>query len=195
MFTGIVETMGEIVAVNQKKANLQLTLHSNFTAELQVDQSIAHNGVCLTVVEISGEEYTVDVIAETINKTNIANWNVGTKINLERSLTLQNPLDGHIVQGHVDTVLQCVNKQDEQGSYRYTFSFADEWATYLIPKGSICINGVSLTIAHLADQEFSVAIIPYTYEHTSFHQLQIGDYVNVEFDVVGKYINRIAQFR
>ena len=195
MFTGIVETMGEIVAVNQNKANLQLTLHSNFTAELQVDQSIAHNGVCLTVVEISGEEYTVDVIAETINKTNIANWNVGTKINLERSLTLQNPLDGHIVQGHVDTVLQCVNKQDEQGSYRYTFSFADELATYLIPKGSICINGVSLTIAHLADQEFSVAIIPYTYEHTSFHQLQIGDYVNVEFDVVGKYINRIAQFR
>lgn len=195
MFTGIIESMGEIVSVVQQNGNIRAELHCDFLSELQIDQSIAHDGVCLTVVELSESSYAVDVIHETLQKSNLNDWQPGKKVNLERSLSLENLLDGHIVQGHVDTVLECISIKDEDGSIRFTFSYPNEWATYLIPKGSVCINGVSLTIADLRENEFSVAVIPYTFQHTTFSDLSVNDRVNIEFDVVGKYMNRIAALK
>lgn len=192
MFTGIIEAMSTIESIQPIDQNQQYTFSCALTNELKVDQSVAHNGVCLTVVAIDGQTYTVDAIAETLEKTNLGNWKVGDKVNLERSVTLNQRLDGHIVQGHVDTTLQCIGKEDEGGSWRFTFAYPKEHASLLISKGSICINGVSLTIADLQDNQFSVAIIPYTYEHTNFHQLEAGHSVNIEFDMVGKYINRMV---
>ena len=191
MFTGIVEDMATITAITPQENNLNIRLSCSFVGDLQIDQSVAHNGVCLTVVELKEKEYSVTAIHESIQKTNIGSWQVGDLINVERAVNLQSMLDGHIVQGHVDTTLQCTNIENEQGSQRFTFSYSDDVATYLIPKGSVCINGVSLTLASLTDNEFSVAIIPYTLEHTNFKTLQVGDDVNIEFDVIGKYVNRI----
>ena len=191
MFTGIVEDMATITAITPQENNLNIRLSSSFVGDLQIDQSVAHNGVCLTVVELKEKEYSVTAIHESIQKTNIGSWQVGDLINVERAVNLQSMLDGHIVQGHVDTTLQCTKIENEQGSQRFTFSYSDDVATYLIPKGSVCINGVSLTLASLTDNEFSVAIIPYTLEHTNFKTLQVGDDVNIEFDVIGKYVNRI----
>lgn len=195
MFTGIVESMGEIVSVTKNLGNLRATITCDFVSELQIDQSIAHDGVCLTVVDLNKKNYAVDIIAETLQKSNLANWKAGQKINLERSLTLQKPLDGHIVQGHVDTVFTCSDITDENGSTKFTFAYDEKWGKFMISKGSICINGVSLTIAHLTNTHCSVAIIPYTFAHTSFQSLTVGSKVNIEFDVVGKYINRIAEIQ
>lgn len=193
MFTGIVESLAEIKSIEQIGSNYRFRLSCSFVDELQIDQSIAHDGVCLTVVEISNGEYAVDAIAETLSKTNLSQWQVGRKINVERCLTLQKRIDGHIVQGHVDTVLTCVGREDKNGSWLFTFQYPEQWYSYLIPTGSVTVNGTSLTIAKLTDDTFSVAIIPYTYEFTNFHQLQVNDLVNIEFDMIGKYINRIQE--
>ncbi len=193
MFTGIIEALATIESVKQMDQNRQYVFRCWISEVVKVDQSIAHNGVCLTVIQKDNETYTVDAIAETLEKTNMSDWKVGDKINLERSVTLNQRLDGHIVQGHVDQTLKCIGKENEGGSWRFTFSYPKKVAALLIPKGSISINGVSLTIADLQEDQFSVAIIPYTYGHTNFHQLEPGDTVNIEFDMVGKYINRIAK--
>lgn len=193
MFTGIVESLAEIKSIEQIESNYRIRLTCPFVDELQIDQSIAHNGVCLTVVEISNGEYAVDAIAETLSKTNLSQWKVGNKVNVERCLTLDKRIDGHIVQGHVDTVLTCTHREDKNGSWLFTFQYPEQWYSYLIPTGSVTINGTSLTIAKLTDHSFSVAIIPYTYEYTNFHQLQVNDLVNIEFDMIGKYINRIQE--
>ena len=195
MFTGIIEDLAEIIAIEEVRNNLRIRFSCSFTNDLSIDQSVSHDGVCLTVVDIQDGEYSVDVIAETLSKTTIGEWSVGDLINLERSVTMQKRLDGHIVQGHVDTTVSCKKISDEEGSKRFWFSYPKKWASYLIPKGSISVNGVSLTIADLTHDQFSVAIIPYTYTHTNFHQLQIGSKVNIEFDLVGKYINRIQQLK
>lgn len=190
MFSGIIEAMGEVVAIRREQSNVHFTLHSPFTAELKIDQSVAHNGACLTVVEITGDHYTVTAIDETLKRTNLGGWNVGTFVNLERCLKLNDRLDGHMVQGHVDTVATCTSIQDEQGSWKFQFAYnrTPEWAT--VPKGSICVNGVSLTVVDSTPESFSVCIIPYTYEHTNFRNLSVGEQVNLEFDIIGKYVMR-----
>lgn len=193
MFTGIIETLAEIKSIEQIGSNYRIWLSCSFVDEIQIDQSIAHDGVCLTVVEISDHKYAVDAIAETLSKTNLKQWKVGKKVNVERCLTLEKRIDGHIVQGHVDTVLTCIHREDKNGSWLFTFQYPEKWYSYLIPTGSVTINGTSLTIAKLTDDTFSVAIIPYTYEFTNFHQLQVNDFVNIEFDMIGKYINRIQE--
>ncbi|MBX2844832.1 MAG: riboflavin synthase [Saprospiraceae bacterium] len=193
MFTGIVEALGEIVAIREDGSNRVFTITCSFTGVLKIDQSLAHNGVCLTVVAIEGEAYDVVAIEETLKKTNLGSWQVGDRVNLERSVSLQQRLDGHIVQGHVDAMVTCTSVEEVGGSWYFTFAYAKEWFNYLIPKGSVCLNGVSLTIAELTVSHFQVAIIPYTYEHTTFHALKEGQAVNIEFDMLGKYINRIQQ--
>lgn len=193
MFTGIIEDLATIEAIEKQGGNIRFTLSCPFVNELQIDQSVAHDGVCLTVVELENGTYAVDAIQETLDKTNLKSWKTGGIVNVERSVTMNKRLDGHIVQGHVDTVLQCVSVGEEDGSWRFTFSYSKEVATLLISKGSICINGISLTIADLQEDTFSVAIIPYTYEYTNLSKVKAGDFVNIEFDMVGKYINRIAQ--
>ncbi len=195
MFTGIIESTGQLQSKEQNGSTVRFTINSELVTELQIDQSVAHDGVCLTVVELSESSYCVDVIQETLNRTNLGTWEIGKRINLERSLSLQQLVDGHLVQGHVDTTMQCIKKQDLDGSWIFSFQYEQEHASLLIQKGSVCINGVSLTIAELLPNQFSVAIIPYTYMETNFSQLHIGDDVNIEFDVIGKYINRIAETR
>jgi len=195
MFTGIIEEIATVVSVEAQQQNMRYWLTCSFTEKLQIDQSIAHNGACLTVVDIKEDRYAVDVIAETLQKTNVADWKIGTAVNLERSVTLQQRLDGHIVQGHVDTTLECTNRTDEQGSWRFTFSYLPQDRNLFIQKGSVCINGVSLTIASLTEQEFSVAIIPYTFAHTNFSNITPGTRVNIEFDMIGKYVNRLMSAR
>lgn len=189
MFTGIVEQLGHITAIEKEGENIHFTVRSNFTHELKIDQSVAHNGACLTVVSINGDEYTVTAIHETLEKTNLGQWNVGTKVNLERCMIMNGRLDGHIVQGHVDTTAICTNIEDQNGSWKYTFKYTTEQVT--VEKGSITVNGVSLTVVDSKDQQFSVCIIPYTYEHTNFHQLKIGDKINLEFDIIGKYVAKL----
>lgn len=189
MFTGIVEQLGHITAIEKEGENIHFTIRSNFTHELKIDQSVAHNGACLTVVSINGDEYTVTAIHETLEKTNLGQWNVGTKVNLERCMIMNGRLDGHIVQGHVDTTAICTNIEDQNGSWKYTFKYTTEQVT--VEKGSITVNGVSLTVVDSKDQQFSVCIIPYTYEHTNFHQLKIGDKINLEFDIIGKYVAKL----
>lgn len=192
MFTGIIESLAEVIKIEQQGSNYQLTLSCPFVNELQIDQSVAHDGVCLTVVELTEETYKLDAIQETLDKTNLSQWKVGRKVNVERCLQFNGRLDGHIVQGHVDTVVICQSVEDVDGSWVFTFNYPREWFSYLIPKGSITLNGTSLTIAELTNDSFQVCIIPYTFEHTNFHQIKPGDQVNVEFDMIGKYINRIA---
>jgi len=189
MFTGIIEQLGHITAIQKEGENIHFTVKSPFTNELKVDQSVAHNGTCLTVVSINNDEYTVTAILETLEKTNLGEWKVGTKVNLERCMQMNGRLDGHIVQGHVDTKATCTNIEDQNGSWKFTFNYLTEQVT--VEKGSITVNGVSLTVVDSKDRQFSVCIIPYTYEHTNFHQLKVGDKINLEFDIIGKYVARL----
>jgi riboflavin synthase len=191
MFTGIIETMGTITHIEREGGNVHYSLSSNITHELKIDQSLAHNGVCLTVIAIDGDQYTVTAIQETLDKTALKQWSVGDKINLERAMRLGDRLDGHMVQGHVDEVASCISVEDQNGSWLYRFEYSENSNNITIEKGSICVNGTSLTVVGSASNTFGVAIIPYTYEHTVFHQLQKGDLVNVEFDMVGKYIAKL----
>lgn len=193
MFTGIIETMGTITRIKREGGNVHYSLLSKITHELKIDQSLAHNGVCLTVVAVDGHEYTVTAIQETLDKTALKQWVVGDKINLERAMRLGDRLDGHLVQGHVDEVATCTSVEDQNGSWLYRFSYNKDSKNITIEKGSICVNGTSLTVVGSTSNTFGVAIIPYTYEHTVFHQLQIGDLVNIEFDMVGKYIAKMKQ--
>ena len=191
MFTGIIETLGIVTEIKKEQNNLHLTLSSSITPELKIDQSVAHNGICLTVVAIHETNYTVTAIAETINKTNIGNWNVNDEVNLERAMKLGDRLDGHIVQGHVDQIGTCIEAYETNGSWHYTFEYDPNRSNITIEKGSITVNGVSLTVVNSEKNKFSVAIIPYTYEHTNFHNFKVGTVVNLEFDVIGKYVARL----
>jgi len=194
MFTGIVEEVGRVVAVRETGTNRELTIDARMTAELRVDQSVSHNGVCLTVAAIDDGNYRVTVVRETLLRSHLGELREGDGVNLERSLRMGDRLDGHMVQGHVDATVECVAVKDLDGSWSCAFTLPDE-KQLLVPKGSICLNGVSLTIAELTDQGFSVAIIPYTFEHTTFRVLKAGQRVNVEFDVLGKYVQRMFMAR
>jgi len=191
MFTGIIEAIGKVVKLKKDKENLHITMQSGLCAELSVDQSLAHNGVCLTVVDLKEDEYTVTAIKETMEKSNIGNLNIGDKINLERAMLLGSRLDGHIVQGHVDQIGTCIQVEETEGSWFYTFEYDEKYENLTIEKGSITINGVSLTVVNSEKNRFSVAIIPYTHEHTNFHQIKVKDLVNLEFDVIGKYVAKL----
>ncbi|KOY51549.1 riboflavin synthase [Polaribacter dokdonensis] len=192
MFTGIIETLGTVKNVVKEQENVHLTIESTITKELKIDQSVAHNGVCLTVVDINNDEYTVTAIKETLDKTNIGKLETSAIVNLERAMKLGDRLDGHIVQGHVDETGVCKNIKDENGSTVYTFEYNSDKNNVTIEKGSITINGVSLTVVNSTKSGFSVAIIPYTWENTTFKTLQVGDIVNLEFDVIGKYVARLT---
>lgn len=191
MFTGIVESFGKIVKISAEQGNLHLWIKSAFTSELKVDQSVAHNGVCLTVVAIEGDMYKVTAIAETIEKTTIGDWEVGQEVNLERGMLLTERLDGHIVQGHVDQTAVCTNIQSQNGSTVFTFEYDASKGNVTIEKGSITVDGTSLTVVNSGKNTFSVAIIPYTLENTLFKTYQTGTKVNLEFDVIGKYVARL----
>lgn len=193
MFTGIIESFGTIEKITQEGTNVHFDLKSSITSELKVDQSLAHDGVCLTVVQITPESYRVTAIAETIEKTNLSGWREGKKVNLERCMPANGRFDGHIVQGHVDQVGVVKSISDQNGSWVFDFEFDQSTGNVTVEKGSITINGTSLTCFNSGPGRFSVAIIPYTYEHTNFHQLQVGDWVNLEFDIVGKYIARMIK--
>lgn len=191
MFTGIIETLGTIQQIDKQQTNVNITINSTITNELKIDQSVAHNGVCLTVVAISNNLYTVTAIDETINKTNLGSWEVGDSINLERAMKLGDRLDGHIVQGHVDQTATCIVAKETNGSWLYTFEYNAKQNNITIEKGSITVNGVSLTVVDSQNNQFSVAIIPYTYEHTNFKSFKVGTKVNLEFDVIGKYVSKL----
>jgi riboflavin synthase len=195
MFTGIIETLGIIKDLKKDNNNLNITVFSSITHELKIDQSVAHNGVCLTVIAINNGEYTVTAIKETIEKTNLADWKVGDLLNLERAMKLGDRLDGHIVQGHVDQTGICKSIEEANGSWYFTFEYDSNLNNITIEKGSITINGVSLTVVNSKEKEFSVAIIPYTFEHTNFKNIKIGTTINLEFDVVGKYVARLYSLR
>lgn len=191
MFTGIVEDIGTVEMIKKDQENVHFTLSCSFTNELKIDQSIAHNGCCLTVVAIEDDDYTVTAIHETMEKTNLGDWKIGTKVNLERCMTMGGRLDGHIVQGHVDTTAECIEIEDQNGSWKYTFRYNSDDVT--VEKGSITVNGTSLTVVDSKDKTFSVCIIPYTHEHTNFHTLKVGDRVNLEFDILGKYVSKLLK--
>ena len=193
MFTGIIESTARVAAIAHEGSNIHFTVESPLTAELKIDQSVAHNGVCLTVVRIDGNRYVVTAVAETLAKTNLANWKVGDLVNIERSLRLGDRLDGHFVQGHVDATATCIAKETLDGSWLFRFRFPAQYAALIIEKGSICINGVSLTVFNTGRDECTVTIIPYTYTHTNFGQLEAGSVVNIEFDVLGKYLLRMQE--
>ena len=195
MFTGIIETIGIISDIKKDQGNVHLTIQTNITNELKIDQSVAHNGVCLTVVEIFDNKHVVTAIQETINKTTLGLWKIGDKVNIERAMKLGDRLDGHIVQGHVDQTAVCTSIQEKSGSWEFTFEYDTGLNNITIEKGSITVNGTSLTVVNSAKNSFSVAIIPYTYEHTIFHTFNVGTKVNLEFDVVGKYIARMYELR
>jgi riboflavin synthase len=192
MFTGIIEQLATIKKIVKENENVHITFTSEFVNELKVDQSVAHNGICLTVVAIENNTYTVTAILETIQKTNIGFWDIDTKVNVERCMQLNGRLDGHIVQGHVDTKGVCKSIENQDGSWKFTFEYSAPMHV-TVDKGSITINGVSLTVVDSEQQSFSVCIIPYTYENTNFHQLKLGDYVNLEFDIIGKYVAKLLQ--
>lgn len=192
MFTGIIERLGTITKVVEDAGNRHITIKSDVVSELKIDQSIAHNGVCLTVVDFSDSTYTVTAIKETLEKSNFDNCQIGDIVNLERAMILGTRLDGHIVQGHVDQTATCTKIQEESGSWVFTFTY-DTSENVTIEKGSITINGVSLTVVNSQKSSFSVAIIPYTYKHTNFHTFKVGTVVNLEFDVIGKYVARLLQ--
>ncbi len=199
MFSGIIEEAAHVVAVEKDRDNLHLTLRCSFVSELKIDQSVAHNGVCLTVVRIEGDTYTVTAMRETIERSNIGLLKPGDEVNVERSMLMNGRLDGHIVQGHVDQTAVCSQVEDCNGSWTYTFqySFNKEMALRgytTVDKGSVTINGVSLTVCNPTDNSFQVNIIPYTYEYTNFHQIQEGSIVNIEFDIIGKYLARMRHF-
>lgn len=191
MFTGIIEEIGSVKAISREAGNIHFTIAAKMTKELKVDQSVAHNGCCLTVVAIHDDCYKVTAIQETLDKTNLNHWEIGTKVNLERCLVMNGRLDGHIVQGHVDTVATCTHYEEQNGSWKYTFQYKDEQLT--VEKGSITINGTSLTVVDSQEKGFSVCIIPYTFENTNFKNLKTGDIVNLEFDIIGKYVAKWMQ--
>jgi len=195
MFTGIIETIGIISDIKKDQGNVHLTIQTNITSELKIDQSVAHNGVCLTIVEIFDNKHVVTAIQETINKTTLGFWKIGDKVNIERAMKLGDRLDGHMVQGHVDQTAVCTSIQEKSGSWEFTFEYDTALNNITIEKGSITVNGTSLTVVNSERNRFSVAIIPYTYEHTIFHTFEIGTKVNLEFDVVGKYIARMYELR
>ena len=200
MFSGIVEEFATVRKLVREQGNLHLTETCSFVSELKIDQSVAHNGVCLTVVDITGDEYTVTAMSETLERSNIGCLKVGDKVNVERSMMMNGRLDGHIVQGHVDITAECVSVRDADGSWYFTFRYPKDTAMaakgYMtVDKGSVTVNGVSLTVCEPTDDSFSVAIIPYTFEHTNFHTIEVGTKVNIEFDIIGKYIARIASLQ
>ena len=199
MFFGIVAEFATIVAIKKDRENVDFTLKCSFVDELKIDQSVAHNGVCLTVVKIENGSYVVTAMKETLDRSNLGDLKVGDKVNVERSMMMNGRLDGHIVQGHVDQTAVCTAKEDQQGSYTFTFQYEcdKEMARrgYItVDKGSVTVNGVSLTVCNPTDNSFQVNIIPYTYDNTNFHAIEVGTKVNIEFDIIGKYIARIAQF-
>jgi riboflavin synthase len=191
MFTGIIEQLGVIKKIAQFGTNTTFTINAALADQLKIDQSLSHNGVCLTIEDIDGDEYKVTAIEETLKKTALSYWEEGTILNLERCLRFDGRLDGHIVQGHVDTVGKCIDYKEKNGSWEYTIDFDKQFASLIVEKGSISLNGISLTIFNITEHTFTVAIIPYTYKNTSMQNLQVGDFVNIEFDMLGKYINRM----
>jgi riboflavin synthase len=191
MFTGIIETLGVVKELRQDQGNLHISIESSISPELKIDQSVAHNGVCLTVVALNGNVHTVTAIEETLRKTNLGKVQVGSLVNLERCMQMNGRLDGHIVQGHVDQVAECINLVARDGSWEYTFKYDPSSGNVTVEKGSICVNGISLTVVNSKHDQFSVAIIPYTYEHTNLRQVKPGDFVNLEFDIIGKYVARL----
>ena len=195
MFTGIIEEIGEVVRVVREGANLHLFVKCTFTKELKIDQSVAHNGVCLTVVAIDGDVYQVTAIAETLAKTHLGSLQAGDIVNLERGMLLNTRLDGHIVQGHIDQTATCTAIKEEDGSKRFSFAYDPSTGNVVIEKGSVTVNGVSLTVVDATRDGFSVAVIPYTLAHTNLHRLAVGNVVNLEFDVIGKYVARLVQQR
>lgn len=190
MFTGIIETLGTVKSIEKDRSNVHFTIESPISSELKIDQSLSHNGACLTVVGLAAGSHRVTAVEETLRRTNLGQWKEGTLVNLERCLAMGGRLDGHMVQGHVDTVAECTEALDMNGSWRFTFRYQPTPEHLLVDKGSVCLNGVSLTVVEPRDDLFSVAIIPYTWEHTNFKTLRPGDAVNVEFDIIGKYISR-----
>ena len=194
MFSGIVEEAAKVVAIVKEQENLHITLSCSFVNELKIDQSVSHNGVCLTVVRKKDNTYTVTAIKETLLKSNLGRLTVGSEVNLERSMKMDGRLDGHIVQGHVDQTAICTGVKAADGSWYYTFEYEPAQDDYMtVEKGSVCVNGVSLTVVNSKDRSFEVAIIPYTYEHTNFHEFEVGTVVNLEFDIIGKYIAKIVR--
>jgi riboflavin synthase len=200
MFSGIVEEAGVVTGLRRELDNLHITIKSSFTNELKIDQSVSHNGVCLTVVDIQGDTYTVTAVKETLDKSNLGLLKEESLVNLERSMLMNGRLDGHIVQGHVDQTALCTGVEESSGSWYYTFSYvvAPDMAAQgyvTVEKGSVCVNGVSLTVVNSKSDSFSVAIIPFTHDHTNFHTLTVGSVVNLEFDIIGKYLSRLMHFK
>lgn len=193
MFTGIIETLGKVVKVETDRGNLHLTIQSDISNELKIDQSVAHNGVCLTVVSIADDTHTVTAIQETLLKSNLGELQQGNTINLERCMLMNGRLDGHIVQGHVDQTAKCIALEEQDGSWFFTFEYEENQGNVTVEKGSICVNGISLTVVNSRKNQFSVAIIPYTYEHTNLNEVKVGSTVNLEFDIIGKYVARLMQ--
>lgn len=194
MFSGIIEDLATIINIDTNGSNYTYTLESRIASELKIDQSVAHNGVCLTVEKVNSDSYTVTAIDETIQKTNLSTWKIGSKVNIERSITLQTRLDGHMVQGHVDGIGSIKNIENKDGSWLLTVEFDPKNQHLVVEKGSITLNGTSLTAFNVTSNSLQVAIIPYTWEHTSVHSLQLGDTINMEFDVIGKYVARMMQY-
>jgi riboflavin synthase len=193
MFTGIIEELGAVVKIEKEGENVHFSVNSELTKELKIDQSLAHNGVCLTVVGIAGSTYVVTAIKETLDKSNIGDLKVGSAVNLERAMLANGRFDGHVVQGHVDQIAVCTSFIEQGGSWMFTFEYDHKNGNVTVEKGSITVNGVSLTVVNSKDNQFSVCIIPYTKEHTTFNTLQVGDKINLEFDIVGKYVARLLQ--
>ena len=193
MFTGIIESIAVVEKVEKKGKNIELKLSSNLSSKLRVDESLSHNGVCLTVTSCDENFYCVTIVDESLKKSNFSNIKVGSEVNLERSLVINGRLDGHIVQGHVDDIGMCIKKVDQENSWLYMFEFSEKYSNLIIEKGSICVNGVSLTCFDVSDNKFTVAIIPHTYENTNFKSLKEGEAVNLEFDILGKYIKKILK--
>ena len=193
MFTGIIEATGVVEKMERQESNIEFTLSCPFTQELKIDQSLAHNGCCLTVVKIEGDQYTVTAINETLEKTNLGTWEVGSEVNLERCMVMNGRLDGHIVQGHVDKTGEVFAIENKDGSYYITIRYEEGGAFTTVPQGSITVNGISLTVANSAENQFSVAIIPYTWEHTNMRNIKVGDKVNLEFDIIGKYVAKLMK--
>jgi riboflavin synthase len=191
MFTGIIETLGKVAELRHEQGNLHITVESSISSELKIDQSVAHNGVCLTVVALANGRHTVTAIEETLNKSNLGQLTVGGLVNLERCMQMNARLDGHIVQGHVDQTAVCAGFKELDGSWEYTFEYDAALGNVTVEKGSICVNGISLTVVNSKINSFSVAIIPYTFEHTNLQQVRIGSTVNLEFDIIGKYVARL----
>jgi riboflavin synthase len=193
MFTGIIETLGRVKDVVKELDNIHITIESSLSNELKIDQSVAHNGVCLTVVRLAENAHTVTAIQETLDKTDLQHLKVGSPVNLERCMQMNGRLDGHIVQGHVDQVATCIKRTDLEGSWEYRFQYDTAQGNVTVEKGSICVNGISLTVVNSVQDQFSVFIIPYTYEHTNLHDVHVGSIVNLEFDIIGKYVARLLQ--